>query len=67
MPLADILSRVEAEFDARMIEVEFEAEGGPRGYIYELELITRDGRILEVTVDAATGRIIAVEDEEDGD
>ncbi len=28
LPLADILARVEAEFDARMIEVEFEAAEG---------------------------------------
>ena len=28
LPLAGILGRIEAELDARMIEVEFEVEGG---------------------------------------
>ena len=64
LPLAEILGRIEAELDARMIEVELEVEGG---YGYEFELITRDGRILEATVDAATGRILSVEEEVDDD
>ena len=63
LPLADILERVEAEFDARMIEVEFEAERD--GWIYEFELISRDGVIREVTVDAATGAVLEVEIEDD--
>jgi uncharacterized membrane protein YkoI len=63
LPLAEILGRVQAELDARMIEVEFEIEG--ERYEYEFELITRDGRILEAAVDAATGRILAVEEEDD--
>jgi uncharacterized membrane protein YkoI len=63
LPLADILARVEAEFDARMIEVEFEAEGVR--YRYEFELISRDGVIREVTVDAATGDVLEIEIEDD--
>ncbi len=71
LPLADIVHRVETEFDARMIEVEFELkldplspEGPPRAYIYEFELLTRDGRVLEVEVDAKTGSIISIESED---
>ncbi len=46
-----------------MIEVEFETEGGR--YFYEFELISRDGVIREVTVDAATGDVLGVEIEDD--
>jgi uncharacterized membrane protein YkoI len=62
LPLADILRRVEAEHDARMIEVEFDTDGV--AHSYELELITREGRIIEVLVDAATGETISVADED---
>lgn len=65
LPLADILAKVEAQFDARMIEVEFDAEDGR--YSYEFELISRDGVIREVTVDAATGEVIEVEIEDEDD
>ena len=65
LPLAEILGRGEAELDARMIEVEFEVEGDR--YEYEFELIARDGRVLEATVDAASGRILTVEEEVDDD
>lgn len=63
LPLADILSRVEAQFDSRMIEVEFDAEDGR--YFYEFELISRDGVIRDVTVDGATGEVLEIEIEDD--
>jgi uncharacterized membrane protein YkoI len=64
MPLADILALVQGELDARVIEVEFEQEAG--SYVYEFELITPDGRLLEATADAVSGRILAIgPDDED--
>lgn len=65
LPLARIIELVEAEIDARMIEVEFEEEAG--AYFYELEMITPDGRLLEARADAVTGRVLAVAEEEDDD
>jgi uncharacterized membrane protein YkoI len=63
LPLADILARVEAQFDSRMIEVEFDVEDGR--YLYEFELISRDGVIREVMVDGATGEVLGIEIEQD--
>jgi uncharacterized membrane protein YkoI len=63
MPLADILPLVQDQFDARMIEVEFEQEEGQ--YIYEFELITPDGRLLEAVADAKTGAILRVEEDQE--
>jgi uncharacterized membrane protein YkoI len=54
--LADILPAIERRYGARMVEVEFEAEGGR--FVYKIELITTSGRIVEVEVDAATGAIV---------
>ena len=65
LPLTEILQRVEAETGGRMIEVEFEIEDGR--HLYELELIQPDGRIVEVTVDAASGETLAIEDEDEDD
>lgn len=55
-PLAAILPAIEARYGARMVEVSVEAEA--RRLVYEIELITPSGRIIEVAVDAATGDIV---------
>lgn len=65
LPLADILALVQGELDARVIEVEFEEDAGD--YVYEFELITPDGRLLEATADAVTGRILAIGPDDDED
>jgi len=64
LPLHAILPGVEHAFGARLLEVEFEQRGGRP--IYEMKLISPNGRIFEVVVDAATGLVLPV-DEEDSD
>jgi uncharacterized membrane protein YkoI len=63
MPLGTILAMVEDRIDARVIEVEFEQQAGQ--YVYEFELITPDGRLLEARADAVDGRILSVEEDRD--
>lgn len=60
LPLAAILSGVENHFGARMINAELHRKRGR--LVYELELITPAGRVLDVQVDAATARLIRVDD-----
>lgn len=60
LPLAAILSDVENHFGARMINAELHRKSGR--LIYALELITPAGRVLDVQVDAATARILRVDD-----
>lgn len=56
MPLSEIVPSVLEKFGARLLEAEFERKHGT--YVYELELITNSGRMIEVLVDAATGEIL---------
>ncbi|RBI83788.1 peptidase [Rhodosalinus halophilus] len=65
LPLARILAVAEAEAGGRAIEVEFEREDGR--WIYELELITPAGRLVELEIDAATGAILDREYDDDDD
>lgn len=60
LPLAAILGGVENRFGARMINAELHRKSGR--LIYELELITPAGRVLGVSVDAATARVIRIND-----
>jgi uncharacterized membrane protein YkoI len=63
LPLATILPQVETTLGARVIEVDLERDDGR--FVYEFELIDARGRIIEAEVDAATGRILEVEGEDD--
>lgn len=47
--------------DAKLLEVELEHERGV--YQYEVELLTRDGIVRELEIDAKTGEVLV--DEED--
>lgn len=60
-PLEDILAEMRKSFPGEVIEIEFEQEDGR--YIYEIEMIRSDGRVIEVTMDAKTMAVIKVEDD----
>jgi uncharacterized membrane protein YkoI len=59
--LGDIMATVRPEFGGEVIEVELETEHG--GYFYIFKVVRPKGRIVEISVDAATGKV--VEKEED--
>lgn len=62
-PLRAILESVEQELDGRIVEIEFEVRDGR--YVYEFEYIAPDGRLLEALVDAKSGRVLSIAEEED--
>ncbi len=64
-PIAEILARVANAVTGEVVEVEFERlrRHGDEAWIYELKIIAEDGRLLEVQVDAATGRILVAEED----
>jgi uncharacterized membrane protein YkoI len=60
MPLVQILERLQLPRDCRILEVEQEQEAGR--YLYEIEYLTVDGLVHEITVDAVTGKTLTTED-----
>lgn len=62
LPLADILTRLASVAPGRVIKTELEVDDGR--HIYEFKLISPDGRLMEAEVDATTGRLIELEDED---
>lgn len=63
LPLADILNAATSVRPGRVIEVELDRDDGR--WLYELELVTPDGRLYEMEIDAATGNILEIEREDD--
>ena len=61
-PLSEILDAVRRQVAGEMLEVELELE--KTGYVYELKLLRPDGKVQEVEADAASGKILKIEDDD---
>jgi len=62
MPLADVLAAVQPHVSGKIIETEFDREDGV--WVYEMKYIDPQGRLVEIHVDARTGRILKTEGDE---
>lgn len=60
-PLEEILDEVRKAFPGDIIEIEFEKDDGR--FIYEIEMIRPDGRMIELKVDAKTATLIELDDD----
>lgn len=61
LPLESILEKVRTIHQGKILEVEFETEHGQN--IYEIELLTPDGNVLELKIDATSGEHLSTEKE----
>jgi uncharacterized membrane protein YkoI len=55
LPLKRVMRSVAQQFNARVLD----AGSGGNG-VYVIKLLTNDGRVLDVTVDCATGQVLGV-------
>lgn len=63
LPLDRILDIVGKTHPGRLVELELELDDDR--WVYEVEIVTKDGRLVEIDLDAATGTIIGVEEDDD--
>lgn len=56
LPLRDILARAEAEIPGQMVEAELEDEHGQ--LVYEIKVLAKDGRLVKLVYDAASGQLL---------
>lgn len=57
-PLTDILKLLEREFLGQVVEIELDREGGR--LVYEIELMTLKGHIVQLTYEATSGALLSV-------
>ena len=55
MSLDEAVRRAEAQYRARVVRTEVQDEDGRK--VYVLKLLSEDGRVITVRIDAATGRM----------
>jgi uncharacterized membrane protein YkoI len=63
LPLSTILAALERDFPGRVLEVELDDDDGR--YTYEIEVLLKDGRVIELTYDGKTGQLLETEIEDD--
>lgn len=63
LPLSRILAVVEKEVGGRIVEIDLDREDGR--YVYEVEAVSPNGRLVEISIDAATGAILDRDYEDD--
>ncbi len=61
LPLQEIIGLMRKRVDGRIAEVKIEREKDL--WVYEIRVIDQRGRLIEVDLDAKTGRILEIEDE----
>ena len=59
LPLETIIEQAREQHRGRVLEVELERED--KGYVYEIEMLDRSGRVWELEMDAVTGEVLEQE------
>jgi uncharacterized membrane protein YkoI len=62
-PLAEITEIVKQKLTGNILAVEIDVEDDGR-IVYEFDVLDTSGRLMEVDVDAATGDILSIEDDD---
>ena len=61
LPLADLLKRLRKEIPGKILEIEFDDDDPP---VYEFYVLQPSGRVIEIELDARTGRILGREEKD---
>ncbi len=56
LPFKDILAKVQQAYPGQILEAELDDEDGI--FVYELKILSSDGRVVEVVYDARTGELM---------
>ena len=56
LPLKEILARAQGAYPGQVIEAELEDEGGM--VVYEIKMLTANGRVMKLFYNAATGELL---------
>jgi len=56
LPLREIMERAETDYPGRLLEVELETKHGK--FVYDIEILAADGRLIELLYDARDGALL---------
>ena len=62
LPLQTILKNIRQVYPGKIIEIELEKEDGL--IVYEVEILGKDGVVREIYINAKTGKLLAVKEDD---
>ncbi len=62
LPLEAILKQVRQTYPGKILELELERENGR--IVYEIEILSEEGLVTEIYVDAITGQLLSAEEDD---
>ena len=62
LPLETILKNIRQVFPGKIIEIDLEKENGR--IVYELEILGEDGVVREIYINAKTGKLLSVKEDD---
>jgi uncharacterized membrane protein YkoI len=65
MPLDRVLDILRAERQGEVVEIELDIANG--SVVYDFDVLTAEGRLYAVAIDAVTGEVVEIELEDDDD
>jgi len=65
LPLEQLLERAQRLRPGVPVEVELETDRGSGAYVYEIEMLDREGALWSVAFDAETGQLIHLDADQD--
>ncbi len=65
MPLDRVLDILRAERQGEVVEIELDVDDGR--VVYDFDVLTAEGRLYAVAIDAVTGEVVEIELEDDDD
>jgi uncharacterized membrane protein YkoI len=66
-PLSEVMAMARQITDGRVIDVELESDVGlddgnrEQRWVYEIEVLTEDNRVIELEFDAVTGKLLEID------
>lgn len=63
-PLQEIVEMLRVKVPGRHLETELEYDDSGSGLVYDFKILRTGGRVQEVEVDAVTGKILKIEDDD---
>ena len=63
-PLTEITDVVRSKVPGEILSVQIDVDDQKRRFVYEFDIITPEGKLREVDVDAATATILKIEEDE---
>jgi uncharacterized membrane protein YkoI len=60
LPLSEIMNKIPPRYQGKLLNARLKKRGQKSSWIYQLQILTGQGKVTELVVDAKSGRVLQV-------